>query len=126
LVDDRAMAVFAYLPELKRLYLHEMASISDTGLANLASVKSLELLDIWAVPRMTDATVEVIATLPNLKELSIRTTDVTDAAIDRLLATPNLQSLTLKDNGLVTPEGLKTLSSKKWSKLDIGSAEVGK
>ena len=102
-----------------------MASISDNGLQNLASLKSLEVLDIWTVPQMTDATVEVIATLPNLKELSIRTTDVTDAAVDKLLAMPNLQSLTFKENGRVTAEGLKKLAGKKWAKLDVGSAETG-
>ena len=119
-VDDMAMEVFTDLPELKKLYIHENDSISDYGLENLAHLKSLEILDIWAVPQMTDATVDVIATLPNLKELTIRTTDVTDAAIDKLLAMPELQSLTLKDNANVTAEGLDKLSSKEWSKLDIG------
>jgi len=123
MVDDQAMAVFADLPQLKRLYLHELDSVSDHGLQNLAALQSLEILDIWTVPQMTDATVEVIAGLENLKELSIRTTGVTDAAVDRLLAMPNLQSLTFKDNGMVTAEGLKKLSGKKWSKLDVGSGE---
>ena len=118
-IDDEAMEVFTDLPALKRLYLHELASVSDFGLQNLGSLKSLELLDIWAVPQMTDATVDVIATLPNLKELSIRTTDVTDAATDKLLAMPKLQSLTFKENGKVTAEGLKKLAGKKWSRLDI-------
>jgi hypothetical protein len=123
MVDDQAMAVFAELPQLKRLYLHELDSVSDHGLQNLAALKSLELLDIWTVPQMTDATVEVIAGLENLKELSIRTTGVTDAAVDRLLAMPNLQSLTFKDNGMVTAEGLKKLTERKWSKLDAGSGD---
>jgi Leucine-rich repeat (LRR) protein len=120
MVDDMAMEVLTDLPELKKLYIHENDSISDYGLANLESLESLEVLDIWAVPQMTDATVDVIAELPNLKELSIRTTGVTDAAIDKLLAMPELQSLTLKDNGMVTPEGLEKLSGKEWTKLDVG------
>ncbi len=82
---------------------------------------TLEVLDIWAVPQMSDATVDVIAKLPNLKELSIKTTGVTDAAVDKILAMPKLQSLTFKDNGSVTDEGLKKLSSKEWSKLDTGN-----
>lgn len=120
MVDDQAMEVFTDLPELKRLYLQEIASLSDYGLENLKSLKSLELLDIWDVPQMTDATVDVIAQLPNLKELSIKTTGVTDAAVDKILAMPNLTSLTFKDNGSVTDEALKKLSTKKWSKLDTG------
>lgn len=120
MVDDQAMEVFTDLPDLKRLYLHELQSVSDYGLEHLGALKSLEVLDIWTVPQMTDATVDVIATLPNLKELTIRTTDVTDVAVDKLLAMPKLQSLTFKENGSVTPEGLKKLSAKEWSKLDIG------
>lgn len=120
MVDDQAMEVFTDLPELKRLYLHEIESLSDYGLENLKNLKSLELLDIWAVPQMTDATVDIIAELPNLKELSIRTTGVTDAAVDKILAMPKLESVTFKDNGSVTDEGLKKLASKKWKKLDTG------
>jgi Leucine-rich repeat (LRR) protein len=120
-VDDSALAVFTDLPELKKLFLHEISSIGDSGLANLASLKSLELLDIWTVPQMTDATIDVIAGLPNLKELSIRTTGVTDAAVDKLIAMKSLQTLTFKDNGSVTPEGLKKLATRKWAKLDTGA-----
>jgi len=123
-VDDRAMEVFDDLPELRRLYLHELSSVSDSGLAHLAALKSLELLDIWTVPQMTDATVEVIAKLPNIKDLSIRATDVTDKSIDLILAMPNLQSLTFKENGMVTDAGLKKLATKKWTKLDLGTSEA--
>jgi F-box/leucine-rich repeat protein 14 len=127
-VDDRAMEVFDDLPKLRRLYLHELSSVSDSGLAHLANLKSLELLDIWTVPQMTNATVDVIAGLPNLKELSIRVTEVTDAAVDKLLKMPGLQSLTFKENGSVTAAGLQKLAGKKWTKLDVGnsgSADAG-
>jgi hypothetical protein len=60
--------------------------------------------------------------LPNLKELSIRTTGVTDAAVDKLLGMTRLESLVFKDNGSVTAEGLEKLAGKKWSKLDTGAA----
>ncbi len=124
-IDDRALEVFDDLPKLKRLYLHEITSVGDSGLKHLAALQSLELLDIWTVPQMTDATVDVIATLPHLKELSIRATGVTDATIGKLLAMPSLQSLTFKENGSVTAEALKKLASKKWSKLDVGSSNTG-
>ena len=71
---------------------------------------------------MTDATMDVIATLPNLKELTVRSTAVSDAAVEKLLGMTKLQSLTFKENGDVTAVGLKKLSSKKWVKLDIGSS----
>lgn len=123
-VDDRGLEAFDELPQLRRLYLHELTSLGDSGLQHLAALKSLELLDIWTVPQMTDATVDVIATLPNLRELSIRATDVTDRAVDTLLKMPSLQSLTFKENGLVTTAGLKKLAAKKWTLLDIGTIDT--
>jgi hypothetical protein len=124
-VDNRAMEVFDDLPKLRRLYLHELPSVGDAGLKHLSSLSSLELLDIWTVPQMTDATVEVIAALPNLKELSLRATGVTDKSVDKLLAMPSLQSLTFKENGSVTADGLKKLTTKKWTKLDTGTSSAG-
>lgn len=121
-VDDQAMDLLTDLPKLKRLYLHELDSLSDDGLKTLASLQALELLDIWSISRMSDATVDVIAALPNLKELGIRSTSITDASIDKLLAMPKLQSLTLKDNASVTAEGIKKLSTRRWTKLDTGSS----
>ncbi|WP_205855249.1 hypothetical protein [Pirellula sp. SH-Sr6A] len=121
-VGDRALEVFADLPKLKRLYLHELSSISDSGLKNLEGLKALELLDIWSVPQMSDATLDVIAKLPNLKELSIRSTGVTDAAIEKILAMPKLQTLVFKENGAVSADAIKKLSAKKWTKLDVGGA----
>jgi Leucine-rich repeat (LRR) protein len=115
------MEVFKELPKLRRLYIHEISGITDSGLENLAGAPTLELLDIWSVPGMTDASMGVIAALPNLKELSIRSTSVSDAAIDAILKMPKLESLTFKENGSVTEAGLKKLASKKWKKLDIGS-----
>ncbi len=121
-VYDDALEIFTDMPKLKRLYLHELSSVSNSGLKNLGALQSLELLDIWAIQQMSDETVDVIATLPKLKELTIRDTGITDASIDKFLAMPSLQSLTLKDNASVTDEGKKKLSSKKWTKLDLGSS----
>lgn len=119
-VSDPALEVLAELPALKRLYLHEIASISDDGLKNLRSAQSLELLDIWSVPKMTDATMEIIAKLPNLKELSIRETGVSEASVDMILAMPKLQSLTFKNNGNLSEANIAKLKAKKWTKLDLG------
>ena len=121
-VGDPALAVLAKLPRLKRLYLHELASLGDEGLRQLAAAKDLEVLDIWSLPKMTDATVDVIAALPNLKELSIRETGVTEASVAKIAAMTKLQSLTFKNNGPLSPANAAKLTSRKWSKLDLGGA----
>jgi hypothetical protein len=69
---------------------------------------------------MTDATIDVIATLPNLKTLSIRSTGVSNACIDKLLALKSVQTLTFKDNGAVSEAARQKLASRKWTKLDLG------
>lgn len=70
---------------------------------------------------MTDETIDVIASLPNLTELSIRLTDISDASIARIAKLPKLKRLTIKDNPKVSNEALKTLKEKQWEKLDIGN-----
>jgi Leucine-rich repeat (LRR) protein len=121
-VGDPALAVVAKLPRLKRLYLHELASLGDEGLRQLAAAKDLEVLDIWSLPKMTDASVAVIAALPNLKDLSIRETGVTEASVANIAAMPKLQSLTFKNNGPLSPANAAKLTGRKWSKLDLGGA----
>jgi hypothetical protein len=74
---------------------------------------------------MTDATLDVIAGLPNLKTLSLRTTGITDAGLEKILGMQSVQSLTFKENGMVTEEGLRKLSSRKWKSLDVGKSGSG-
>ncbi len=120
-VADDAMLVFQDMPKLKRLYLHELGGVSDVGLKNLSSLQTLETLDIWSIPQMTDATVEAIASLPNLTELSIRSTAITDASVKIISQMPNLKRLTIKDNAGISPAAVNSLSEKKWDKLDLGN-----
>jgi len=117
-VGDPALAVLGELPALERLTLHELASVGDEGLAHLAAARSLVVLDIWSLPKMTDRSLDAIASLPKLRELSIRETGVSEAAVDKILAMPNLTTLTLK-NGALSPEAVARLSARKWAKLDI-------
>ncbi len=119
-VGDEALAVVERLPGLKRLYLHELASVGDDGLRHLSAAHELEILDIWSLPLMTDAAVDVIAGLTNLKELSIRETSVTEAAIPRILSLPHLRSLTFRNGALSAPT-VAALRARSWAKLDLGT-----
>jgi len=69
---------------------------------------------------MTDATVAVIAGLPNLKELSIRETGVTEQGLARLVAMPALESLTFKGAVLSPEAAARAKAAKAWKKLDLG------
>ncbi|MDR0703409.1 MAG: hypothetical protein LBF88_00300 [Planctomycetaceae bacterium] len=121
-INDSGMEVFRELTTLKRLYLNELASVSDAGILNLVYLKDLDTLDLWEIP-ITDQSLETISKLANLKTLSIRSTQITDASVDLLLAIPKLENLTLKDNTNVTQTALNKLrDSKKFKNLDFGSA----
>ncbi len=110
------MSVFQDMPKLRRLYLHELGGVTDAGLKNLSSVKSLETLDIWSIPQMSDATVEIIAQLPNLTELSIRSTAITDKSIQLLSKMPKLKRLTIKDNASIFSRSVKVAKREELGK----------
>ncbi|MDR3199154.1 MAG: hypothetical protein LBU34_14900, partial [Planctomycetaceae bacterium] len=117
-INDTGMEVFRELTALKRLYLNELASVSDAGILNLVYLKDLDTLDIWEIP-ITDQALETISKLANLKTLSIRSTQITDASADLLLAMPKLENLTLKDNTNITQAALTKLrESKKFKRID--------
>ena len=83
------------------------------------------LRPVWHVtphPYRTDASIDVIAGLPNLKELSIRETGVTAVALLKLAPLQKLQSLTFKNNGPVSEAHAAAIKARKWSKLDLGPA----
>ncbi|MCL2005695.1 MAG: hypothetical protein FWG73_05970 [Planctomycetaceae bacterium] len=107
-INDSAMEVFKELPTVRRLYLQELSSVTDTGMANIANLKELEILDIWEV-LITDRSMEVIGKLENLKTLMLRGTNVTDAGLEVLLSMPSLESVTLTDNSSVTSAMIQRL-----------------
>ena len=116
-IDDSAMEVFQELPTIKRLYLQELSSITDDGMANVAFLKDLEILDIWEVP-ITDESLETITKLASLKTLMLRATKITDAGVEALLTMPKLESVTLTDNTEVTPAMIQKLrDAKKFTVL---------
>ena len=111
-VDDSAMEVFSELTTLRRLYLYELTSVSDAGMAKLAHLQSLDTLEIWDVP-VTDKTMEVIVKLPALKTLILRATKITDAGVELLLTMSSLESVTFADNPQITPAAIQKLQEAK-------------
>ena len=107
-INDSAMEVFKELPTIRRLYLQELSSVTDAGIANLVHLNDLEILDIWEV-LITDRSMEVIGKLENLKTLMLRGTNVTDTGLEILLSMPGLESVTLTDNTNVTPAMIQRL-----------------
>ena len=107
-IEDSAMEVFSGLTTLRRLFLQELPSVTDAGMANLAHLKDLAELDIWDTP-IGDKSLETIAKLPALRILWLRETNITDAGLELLLTAPSLQTVRLVGNANVTPAMIQKL-----------------
>lgn len=105
--------VVAMLPPPKTAFglSLQLATITDTGLKELAGMPSLQLLDLYFTP-VTDTGMKELAGLQNLQALCLSGTQVTDVGLKELAGLRKLQSLNLF-NTKVTDAGLKELAGLK-------------
>lgn len=107
---------------LRELYL-EAAWITDPGLAAVASLTNLQLLNL-ADCRVGDAGLAALARLVSLESLGLNNTDVRDTGLEHLYGLMNLKDLSLRSTevtnaGLVHLSGLKSLE-----RLDLDSCSL--
>ena len=103
------------------------APLTDTGLKELANLKSLRALKL-AATQVTDAGMKELAGLKNLQTLDLFSTDVTDVGLKELAALSELQSLSLwgtkaTDAGMKELIGLKKL--RQLNLTGVGLTDVG-
>lgn len=110
-------------PRLKRLDLHD-SSISDEDLEVVAGLQDLEWLDLSATlhptpykPRITDAGLASLASLPRLGYLNLHGNPITDPGLEHLRFLPRLERLQLGGTE-VSGAGLRHLTGLKWIRLD--------
>ncbi|VTT98474.1 Uncharacterized protein OS=Chthoniobacter flavus Ellin428 GN=CfE428DRAFT_4841 PE=4 SV=1 [Gemmataceae bacterium] len=92
------MAQIATAPKLRTVTLqHGVASDANTAL--LARHPALETLTLWpsGTAALTDAGIAPLATVPNLKQLTIELSVLTYDGLAKLKDAPKLAKLTLKD-----------------------------
>jgi len=92
------MAQIATASKLRVMTLqHGVASDANTAL--LAKHPSLETLKLWpsGTAALTDAGIPPLATLPNLKQLTVELSVLSYAGLAKLKDAPKLVNLTLKD-----------------------------
>lgn len=116
---DAGMKALGSLRQLSKLGLNH-DQVTDAGLAALANHPALESLMFspQMTPRITDASLQTVATLKALKELQINDTVLTyDGGLKLLKALPNLQKLTLNNIGLTDTDLAKL-------KADLPKADI--
>ena len=111
------------LPRLRSLGLSETSHVTDAGLEQIKALGDLRRLYLgtWTV---TDAGLAHVAEMAQLEELDLGGAKVTNAGLDYLKALPHLHTLLLHDTE-VTDDGLKTLEGLSQLRLlDLRNNEV--
>ncbi len=120
---DAALARIQGLSTLEELYLdtqmdfvlkiHRNARLerdcirtADVGMERIATLVNLKKLSLQGTP-LTDAGVKHLERLPGLKQLDLSATRITDAALEHLMGLISLQQLKLPDR--ITDEGVNKL-----------------
>jgi uncharacterized membrane protein len=83
LLDDSVLMDIGKFTNLTRLRLSHN-ELTDRTVAKLAGLRKLERLNLYSNPGITDASVDVLASLPGLKRLDVWNTGVTEKGMARL------------------------------------------
>lgn len=96
-VDDAAIAAFASLPKIKRLFLTQCTQITDAGLQSIQETSTLEVLDLHDCNLISDVGLSAVSQLTRLRGLKLYGPGITNDGIAKLSGLVNLESLSLAD-----------------------------
>ena len=82
-LDDEAIAGFDAFNALRNLRLNNN-ELTDSAMGTLAGLRSIESLNLYGNDGITDASVELLATMPALTDVYLWQTSVTTEGIDQL------------------------------------------
>ncbi len=71
--------------------------LGDQGIAQFQTLKKLKIIDLRVSPMVTDAAMQVLADLPDLRAVRVNSCNVSDQGLEVLANYENLQRLTLRD-----------------------------
>ncbi len=99
--------------------------IGDAGIAQLAALESLRVIDLRVSPLVTDAAMKTLAKMPELRAVRLTGGNVTDAGVATLLDLPRLTELDVRGCRGVTQEGIAKLAGKKSLRvLKVGGPKI--
>ena len=87
-------------------------TMSDPALAHLEGMPELEKMQAEFGAKFTDAGMKSLATIPTLKTVVVRDSEITDEGLMTLARLPNLSFVNITGTK-VTPEGRKAFEAAK-------------
>lgn len=125
-VTDSDMALFAALPELKRILLYD-CPISSVGLQHLERLRNVEILTLLNT-NLTDESLAVLVKMNSLRSLKLGSTGITDEGLKCLGNLSNLDALELV-GASINGDGFGYLRSLKqleaFSLFDCPVSDIG-
>ena len=106
-ITDHGLQQLKNAPAIVELNLYYAEQITDEGMAAVKGWKRLKRLDLRGA-RVTDTTLEHLASVTTLESLDVGYAQITDVGLDHLTSLPNLRELVLGGNKL-TDAGLQAL-----------------
>lgn len=95
---DEALRFAARMKSLEQLSV-PFSSVSDAGLAHLHGHPRLHALELHGLKRVTDASVDVLLSMPALANVGLGHSGVTSQGLRRLAALPALQTFAMGGSG---------------------------
>jgi len=121
-VTDRGMRALRGADGIVDLNLYFAEQVTDEGMAVIKGWKHLKRLNVRGT-KITDTTLEFVASIPTLESLDIGYAEVTDVGLDRLTSMQSLRELTIGGNKL-TDAGVHLLRQlPQLAYLDVGGSQ---
>jgi Leucine-rich repeat (LRR) protein len=98
-ISDRGLRALKTAPAIEDLNLYFAEQISDEGTAIVKGWKHLKRLNLRGT-KITDSTLEFVASVPTLEWLDVGWSQITDTGLDHLVSLTNLRWLTIGGNKL--------------------------
>jgi serine/threonine protein kinase len=108
-LDDTCLAVLGKLDKLTELKLDVNPGITDRGVAHLAKLAGLELVNLNETA-VGDEACKILAALPALADLSMSQTQVGDGGLETLATLKTLKRLDLQHCVRITDKALESLA----------------
>lgn len=122
-ISDESAKILATLRSLEVLELRAQVDISPVATNEILQLTRLKELSI-SDRIVSDSLLVEIAKLPNLKKLSVRSVFMTNAGIKALHHYPNLNSLTIFAGSAITDDGIRSLSELSLTSLELTYSDV--